>query len=95
MPINGNLQKGMGMDQVFINWGLGIISASGGFLLNALWQAVKDLQKADKELADKVSAVDKVVAGDYQRRDELQDMMRAIFLKLDRIEDKLEKKADR
>lgn len=64
-------------------------------MLNALWQAVKDLQLADKELADKVASVDKVIAGDYVRRDEFQDMVKALFLKLDRIEDKVERKADR
>lgn len=83
------------MDQTIINWGLGIISTLGGFLLNALWTAVKDLQQADKDLADKVSAVDKVVAGDYVRRDEFLDMTKALFQKLDRIEDKVDRKADR
>ncbi len=83
------------MDQTFLNWALGIVNLLLGFLLNALWQAVKDLQKADKELADKVAAVDKVVAGDYVRRDEFQEMTKALFQKLDRIEDKVDKKADR
>lgn len=83
------------MDQTIINWALGIISTLGGFLLNALWTAVKDLQHADKELAEKVSAVDKVVAGDYVRRDEFLDMTKALFQKLDRIEDKVDRKADR
>lgn len=83
------------MDQTIINWALGLISMLGGFLLNALWQSVKDLQKADKELADKVASVDKVVAGDYVRRDEFQDMTKALFLKLDRIADKLDRKVDR
>jgi hypothetical protein len=83
------------MDQTIINWALGLISMLGGFLLNALWQSVKDLQSADKDLADKVAAVDKVVAGDYVRRDEFQDMTKALFQKLDRIEDKVDRKADR
>ena len=83
------------MDQTIINWALGIVSTLGGFLLNALWQAVKDLQMADKELAEKVAAVDKVVAGDYVRRDEFTDMTKALFSKLDRIEDKVDRKIDK
>ena len=83
------------MDQTFINWALGLLSMLLGFLLNAIWQSVKDLQKADKELADKVASVEKVVAGDYVRRDEFNDMVKALFAKLDRIEDKMERKADR
>ena len=41
------------MDQVLINWLLGGFGALIGFLLNAVWQAVKDLQHSDKELATK------------------------------------------
>jgi len=83
------------MDQTFINWVLGVVSMLGGFLLNAVWQSVKDLQKADKELAEKVASVDKLVAGDYVRRDEFQDMTKALFSKLDRIEDKVDRKIDK
>lgn len=83
------------MDQTIINWALSLISLLGGFMLNAVWQAVKDLQSADKDLADKVAAVDKVVAGDYVRRDEFADMTKALFSKLDRIEDKVDRKIDK
>ena len=83
------------MDQTIINWALSLISLLGGFMLNAVWQAVKDLQAADKDLADKVAAVDKVVAGDYVRRDEFADMTKALFSKLDRIEDKVDRKIDK
>ena len=83
------------MDQTVINWALGVISMLGGFLLNAVWQSVKDLQSADKELADKVASVEKLVAGDYVRRDEFADMTKALFTKLDRIEDKVDRKIDK
>ncbi len=66
-----------------------------GFLLNAIWTAVKDLQNADRELASKVSSIEVLVAGDYVKKDEYSAMMNAIFAKLDRIEDKLDKKADK
>jgi hypothetical protein len=88
-----------GMDQSIINWALGILGTLGGFLLNALWQSVKDLQVADKELADKVASVDKVVAGDYITRTELDTKLNDFFGRLDRqlarIEDKIDKKADK
>jgi hypothetical protein len=83
------------MDQTIINWVAGALGTLAGFLLNALWQAVKDLQAADKELADKVASVDKVVAGDYVRRDEFMTTISALFNKLDRIEDKIGKKVDK
>lgn len=83
------------MDQTIINWALSVVSLLGGFMLNAVWQAVKDLQSADKDLADKVAAVDKVIAGDYVRREEFADMTKALFSKLDRIEDKVDRKIDK
>jgi hypothetical protein len=83
------------MDQTIINWALSVVSLLGWFMLNAVWQAVKDLQSADKDLADKVAAVDKVIAGDYVRREEFADMTKALFSKLDRIEDKVDRKIDK
>lgn len=43
------------MDQTIVNWMLAGFGGLIGFLLNAVWQAVKDLRKADKELTAKVA----------------------------------------
>lgn len=83
------------MDQTIINWLLGGFGAVLGFLLNAIWQAVKDLQTADKALADKVSSIEILVAGDYVRKDEQTSTNREIFSKLDKILDKLDTKQDK
>lgn len=83
------------MDQTIINWLLAGFSALIGFLLNAVWQAVKDLQSADKVLAEKVGNIEVLVAGDYVKKDEFTQSINALFAKLDKIEDKLDKKADK
>lgn len=83
------------MDQAMINWLMAALGALLGFLLNAVWQSVKDLQNGDKELADKVSKIEVLVAGNYVKKDELDGRLDALFGKLDRIEDKLDKKADK
>lgn len=83
------------MDQGIINWLLAGFGALIGFLLNAVWQAVKDLQTADKELAGKVAEIEVLVAGAYVRKDEFTQSVNALFAKLDRIEDKLDKKVDK
>lgn len=83
------------MDQAIINWLLAGFGALIGFLLNAVWQAVKDLQSADKELASKVSEIEVLVAGAYVRKDDFTQSVNALFAKLDRIEDKLDKKVDK
>jgi len=83
------------MDQTIINWLLSGFGALIGFLLNAVWQAVKDLQRADARLAEKVAEIEVLVAGDYVKRDDFAELSRALFAKLDKIEDKLDKKVDK
>ena len=83
------------MDQTIINWLLSGFGTLIGFLLNAVWQAVKDLQKADQTLVQKVGELEILVAGDYVRKEELQDNIKALFAKLDKIEDKIDRKADK
>jgi hypothetical protein len=83
------------MDQTLVNWLLAGFGGLIGFLLNAVWQAVKDLQKADKSLAEKVGAIEVLVAGNYVKKEELAESIKALFAKLDKIEDKIDRKADK
>lgn len=81
--------------QTIINSAFALIGALGGFILNRIWEGLKDLQTADKVLTEKVSAIEVLVAGNYVSRDEFAKTMGAIFTKLDRIEDKIDHKADK
>jgi len=83
------------MDQTIVNLMLAGFGGLIGFLLNAVWQAVKDLQVADKELTNKVSEIEVLVAGAYVKKEEFSTAVTALFTKLDRIEDKIDKKADK
>ena len=83
------------MDQSLVNWLLAGFGALIGFLLNAVWQAVKDLQKSDKDIVAKVADIEVLVAGDYIKKNEFQDNIKALFAKLDKIEDKIDRKADK
>ena len=81
--------------QEFVDWALAGFSALLGFLLNAVWQAVKDLQRADSELTKRVAEIEVLVAGNYIKRDEFERVVDKIFDKLDRIERGLNTKADK
>lgn len=83
------------MDQTIINWLLAGFGSLIGFLLHSVWQAVKDLQIADKALTEKISNIEVLVAGDYIRREDFERTIEALFKKLDKIEDKLDKKVDK
>ena len=81
--------------QEFYDWALTGFSAVLGFLLHAVWQAVKDLQRADAELTKRVSEIEVLVAGNYVTRQEFDRVVDKLFAKLDAIELKLDKKADK
>ena len=81
--------------QVFFDVAVGIIGVLGGWVLNTVWAAVKDLQEADKDLADKVAAIEVLVAGRYVTRDEFNSSLGQVFSKLDNIRDIVSQKADR
>ena len=83
------------MDQVVVNWTLGGVGGLMGFILSAVWQSVKDLQVADVSLAEKVQSIEVLVAGSYVKRDDLDKLTVALFAKLDKIETKLDCKADK
>jgi hypothetical protein len=83
------------MDQSVINWILTGFGALLGFLLTAIWQAVKDLQVTDKNIAEKVNQIEVLMAKNYLQRDDFDHTIKALFKKLDKIEDKLDGKADK
>lgn len=66
-----------------------------GFLLNSVWQAVKDLQAADRLLAEKVATIEILVAGEYVRKDEFERTIMRLFEKLDHMEEKFDRKMER
>jgi hypothetical protein len=79
----------------FINVIVPILFGLFGWVLKALWMAVKDLQADDKQLSEKVNSIEVMVAGDYVRRDELASMFDRLMERLDKIDDKLDGKADK
>jgi len=81
--------------QVFFDVAVGVVGVLGGWVLNTVWGAVKDLQEADKELAEKVGEIEVLVAGRYITRDEFNTTLSQVFVKLDTIRDILSHKADR
>lgn len=81
--------------QSLFNIAVALAGALGGWWMNVMWQSLTDLQKADKLLADKVSSIEILVAGNYVKRDDFDKVADNIFRKLDRIEDKLDSKMDK
>lgn len=81
--------------QMFFNIAITLIGFLGGWVLNSLKSSIEVLQKADKSLTDKVQGIEVLVAGSYVKRDDLDKLSDVLFAKLDRIEAKLDHKADK
>lgn len=83
------------MEQQVFNMVIGAAGLLGGWWMKAIWDAIKDLQIADSAMATQLSDLKVLVAGGYVRTESFDKMTQAIFTKLDRIEDKLDLKADK
>lgn len=81
--------------QTLINILFAAAGAMGGWILNNLKSSIEALQKADTALADKVQHIEVLVAGTYVKRDDMDKLGAALFAKLDKIESKLDSKADK
>lgn len=86
--------KGLSFQDLF-NLSLAFIGVLFGYLVNAMRTTIKDLQDTDKKLADKVQSIEVFIADRYVKRDEVKEYMRALFNKLDKIEEKLDDKVDK
>ena len=83
------------LDQQTFNIAIGIAGARGGWWMKAMWDALKDLQRQDQFLVSEISDLKVLVAGQYVKSEVFDKTITAMFAKLDRIEDKLNAKADR
>lgn len=81
--------------QTAFNIVLSLVAFLGGWVLNSLRDSIRALQKTDAELADKVQHIEVLVAGTYVKRDDMDRLGTALFAKLDKIEAKLDGKADK
>lgn len=79
------------MDQAIINWIIGLGGTVIGIFIKSMLDSIKDLQKSDKEMSERVGSIEVLVAGTYVKRDELRELMR----KLEQIDAKLDRKANK
>lgn len=83
------------LDQQLFNITIAIAGALGGWWMKAMWESMKDLEKADTRLTSEVSDLKVLVAGQYVKQDTFDRTIAALFTKLDRMEDKLNHKIDK
>jgi hypothetical protein len=63
------------------------IVAGCGWMVRSLQDTLKDLQKSDERIANKVNNMEVLVAGSYVTRDYFQDIIKALFKKVDDLQE--------
>lgn len=82
-----NLSLGIPEANFIINVLLVLVAFFGGMVIKGLSDSVKSLQKEDRRLADKFD--------DYVKKEDFRDAIAEVKELLQRIFDKLDRKADR
>lgn len=82
-------------NQTIFNIVFGLSGFLGAYVLNSISTKLSDLQKADDALMDKVQRMEVLVAGEYVKHADLDKLIGTLFNKLDKIEAKLDSKADK
>ena len=72
----------------------GLLSAIS-FILKVIWDGLRELQKADVELTGQIGRVRLMMSDSYIKKEDFDRMANALFAKLDKIENKLDGKADK
>lgn len=81
--------------QELYNTAIGFVLLLGGWFMRIIWDSLLKLQQADTNLADKVSKIEVLVAGEYVKKEEFNNIMLRLFEKLDHIEEKIDRKVDK
>ena len=81
--------------QELYNTAIGFLLLLGGWSMRIIWDSLLKLQQTDTSLADKLSRIEVLVAGEYIKKDEFNSIMLRLFEKLDHIEEKIDQKADK
>lgn len=80
--------------QTLINVGFAVCGSMAGFILKGIWDSLKELQRADKELVKKVQNIEVLIAGDYVKKEEFDRVVSRVFERIDAMADRLAGKID-
>lgn len=72
-----------------------IAAGAVSFIAARIWSIVSNLQARDIQIAEKLSQLELLVVGNYVKRSEFDAIVKLLFEKLDKIDEKLSQKADK
>ena len=83
------------MVETYLHSAITIVVGVFGYMLKVMWDSVKDLQRDDERLLAKINDLQVAIATDYAKREELRGEFKSFRDTLDRIEQKIDQKADK
>ena len=81
--------------QTYFNLAIMVFGGLGGWILNSLRDSIRSLHDNDAALSAKLQGIEVLVAGKYATNESIEKITTALFAKLDKIDAKLDGKADR
>lgn len=81
--------------QTAFNYAVGLAAFFGAYVLSSLRDSIRALQVADNDLVKAVQHIELLIANSYVKRDDMDRLSAALFAKLDKIDAKLDMKADK
>ena len=81
--------------QTLFNIALGLISFIGGIFMRVVWDSHKEVRKSADDAKQDVRALEKEIAAAYVRKDDFYNFTNRLTEQLNRIEDKIDRKADK
>ena len=81
--------------QDLINSAFAALGGLAGWVLNNLKDSIENLRKQELVTTDKLQRMEVLVAGNYVKREELVAMLASIRCQLEKIDNKLDTKADK
>lgn len=82
-------------EQQLINWAVGVIGASATWVLKTMYTRIGELERECDSIKDRIAANEVLVVSNFVKNDRFENLEKALFAKLDRIEDKLDRKEDK
>lgn len=80
--------------QELINYLAAVVGTLFGWVIHGIKTDIAEQKKESNDLADKVHAIDKLVAGDYVRKDDLYPKLNHLEAKIERGFEKVFEKLD-
>ena len=75
----------MDASQELFNVIFSVVGVLMGWCLKVIWSTMSELRDSDKEMMEKMSRIEVLVAGSYVKREDYQKAMERLFERLDEL----------